>query len=181
MSAIVGGCKPYENQNIRENDCGSYFIDLSGSNDFSVGRSIIDFPVGTSCTYRATSTCGYPQAFYRVNDPNIAEDFDIAWAFEDYLPKNDELSFWEFQHMSDVRNSTTSYKDAEYFRVHSTPNGTIPQATWENCNGINRNLWVSVTRIKNSTKPGEFRAARQLQYYPNGTHFADFDLTFSNF
>jgi hypothetical protein len=180
MSAIVGGCMPYTNQN-RVDDCGSYFVDLSENSEFSVGRSIIDLPVNSSCTYRAMSTCGYPQFFYRVNDAMIAEDFDVAWAFEDYLPKNEELSRWEFDHMTDSQNSSTTYHSAEYLRVHRPINGTIADSQWNNCNGINRNLWVSITRVKNSDPKGELRAARQLQYYPNGTHFADFDITFSNY
>ena len=60
MNAIVGACRPYANQNTND-DCGSYFVDLSNSNSFSVGRSVLDLPVNSSCTYRAFSTCGYPQ------------------------------------------------------------------------------------------------------------------------
>ena len=79
MNAIVGACRPYANQNLND-DCGSYFVDLSANNAFSVGRSVLDLPVNSSCTYRAFSSCGYPQVSWRTNDPKIAEDFDIAWA-----------------------------------------------------------------------------------------------------
>jgi hypothetical protein len=37
-----------------------------------------------------------------------------------------------------------------------------------------------VTRVKDSDPQGLKRAARQLQFYPNGTKFADIDITFSN-
>ena len=60
MNAIVGACRPYLNQNMND-DCGSYFIDLSKNNAFLIGRSVLDLPVNSSCTYRAYSTCGYPQ------------------------------------------------------------------------------------------------------------------------
>lgn len=80
MNAILGGCQPYTN-NFKE--CGAYAIDLRERSDYSVGRSILDLPVGESCTYRVYSTCGYPQASWRVNDEKIAEDFDIMYAAVD--------------------------------------------------------------------------------------------------
>lgn len=79
MNAIVGACMPYSKQNL-DDWCGSYFVSLSGKAEFEVGRSVLDLPVGSSCTYRAWSGCGYPQVSWRVNDPKIVNDFDVAWA-----------------------------------------------------------------------------------------------------
>lgn len=59
-------------------------------------------------------------------------------------------------------------------------NITVSSEQWEKCNGINRNLWMVVTRVKDSDPKGLRRAARQLQFYPNGTKTADIDITFSN-
>lgn len=67
MNAIVSQCKPATTQN-RLDDCGSYFVDLSENNMATIGRSVQDLPVNSSCTYRVMTTCGYPQASYRVND-----------------------------------------------------------------------------------------------------------------
>jgi len=91
MNFIVGTCKPDLNQN---DDCGSYLINLSSNNTFSVERSIINLPHNRSCTYRVYSECGYPMVSWRTNDPNIAEDFDIAWATMDGLYSVDELDRW---------------------------------------------------------------------------------------
>lgn len=79
MNAIVNGCRPWLNQNL-EDYCGSYFVDLTDSNNFTVGRSIEKMPVNTSCSYRAISNCGYPEAEWRVHDPIIQSDFDVAYA-----------------------------------------------------------------------------------------------------
>lgn len=54
---------------------------------------------------------------------------------------------------------------------------------WQSCDGLIRNLYFTVTRVKDSSKKVEdqgMQIARQLQYYPNGTKFADIELTFSN-
>ena len=100
MNSIINGCRPWMHQNYGD-DCGSYFINLADKNDFSIGRSIFDFPVNSSCTYRAWSTCGYPQASWRIHDEAIAEDFDIAFASMDGLQPTNELDGWEFEQTTD--------------------------------------------------------------------------------
>lgn len=45
-----------------------------------------------------------------------------------------------------------------------------------------RNLYVTITRVKDSDPQHTAeRAERQLQFYPNGTKFADIDITFSTY
>jgi hypothetical protein len=171
---------PYVNRTL---DCGSYFIDLTEKNTFEVGRSVFDLPVGNSCTYRAWSTCGYPQVSWRVNDPKIVEDFDIAWATMDGLLPSDELNRWEFKEMTDYRGSFASNLTLEFTTIKS-PNVTekITAEQWNSCKGPVRNLWISFTRVKDSDPPKTLaREARQLDFYPNGTKFADIDIVFSNF
>ena len=67
----------------------------------------------------------------------------------------------------------------------SRPAFKIDNTQWETCKGQIRNLWVTITRVKDSdpitNKEIPEYAARQLQFYPNGTKFADIDLTFSNY
>jgi hypothetical protein len=113
MNAIVGACRPYELQNL-DDDCGSYFVDLSEKSDFEVGRSVLDLPVGTACTYRAWSTCGHPQVAWRVNDPKIVEDFDIAWAVQDGMQPSDELDKWNFTETPDFVQSFASNKTEQF-------------------------------------------------------------------
>jgi hypothetical protein len=127
------------------------------------------------------TTCGYPQVSWRVNNPAIAEDFDFAWATMDGLSELNELDRWEFDQMTDHRGSLASNASQEYLHFKQPMNGTISDTQWNTCKGINRNLWVSITRVKDSDPQRLSRAARQLQFYPNGTHFADFDITFSNY
>ena len=135
------------------------------------------------------TTCGYPQASWRVNDERIAEDFDIAIAFMDNLQPTDELDIWEFDtEQTDSRTSYPSSKKDEYSHIRS-PNSKalLGDDQWNTCKGIHRNMWVTITRIKNSTEQasGPERTARQLQtfppFYPNGTKFADLDITFTNY
>jgi len=59
MNRIVNGC---DAKLTRAPICGNYFIDATESNNFYEIREVESFPVGTSCTYRVVSTCGYPVA-----------------------------------------------------------------------------------------------------------------------
>lgn len=104
MNAIVNGCRPYQNQHTGS-QCGSYFVDLTNKNDFSVGRSIEQMAANSSCTYRAISNCGYPEAEWRVSDPRIQSDFDVAWATVDNLSSDNELDGWEPKITTDYRGS----------------------------------------------------------------------------
>lgn len=178
MNAIVSGCRPQFNQNLND-DCGSYFVDLTQQAEFTVGRSIQDMPVNSSCTYRALSTCGYPSAAWRVNNPKIAGDFDIAWATMDDLTPTNELDGWEPNQTTDWKGNYASAPSLEYTEIRQPINETISDQQWSTCKGKVRNIWVSITRVKRSDLVAE-SAPRQLQFYPNGTHFADFDITFYN-
>lgn len=73
MNAIVNGCRPYLNQVVGGlgDQCGAYFVDLTDNNEIVEGRTIIQMPVNSSCTYRVMTNCGYPEAEWRVQDPAI--------------------------------------------------------------------------------------------------------------
>lgn len=128
------------------------------------------------------STCGYPQASWRVNDPTIAGDFDIAYAVYDGLTKANEIEGMNFDLKTDWRGSYTTNLTLEYTHIVRPGGAAIAEADWGSCRGVNRNLYLTVTRVKNSTvKAQPARTERQLQFYPPGTKFADIDITFSNY
>lgn len=95
MNAIINGCRPWLNQNLKD-DCGGYLIDLTGNSAFTLARSIQNIPVNSSCTYRVISNCGYPKAEYRIQNDTISNDFDIAYAFLDGVLRDDDLNGWNF-------------------------------------------------------------------------------------
>ncbi len=78
---------------------------------------MFDLPVNSSCTYRVMSRCGYPQASWRVNDPLITEDFDIAWATQDGLTFINELDYSDFNHTTDIQGSYISNKTTMYTHI----------------------------------------------------------------
>lgn len=90
LNAIVGACRPWLNQNTNDY-CGPYLVDLTDANNFTVGNSVQNLPVNASCTYRAISTCGYPEVYFRVHNASYRSDFDVAWATEDGMTPDDDL------------------------------------------------------------------------------------------
>jgi hypothetical protein len=90
MNAIVGACRPWINQNTNDY-CGPYLVDLTDSNNFTVGNVVQNLPTNASCTYRAISTCGYPEAHFRVHNASYRSDFDVAWATEDGMTPDEDL------------------------------------------------------------------------------------------
>lgn len=59
----------------------------------------------------------------------------------------------------------------------------IDDAVWNSCKGTPRNLWITITRVKDSSKAAE-RTARSLQApvppYNPGARFPDFEVSFSS-
>jgi hypothetical protein len=150
----------------------------------AIGRSVLDLPVNTSCTYRVMSTCGYPQAEWRVNDPKIAGDFDIAYATVDGLVPTNELDGWEFNYKTDWTGSYATNVTLAYTPIRHPKTPDVGDEQWSKCNGVIRNLYVTVTRVKDSNPPQtqqQMRTKRQLQFFPNGTKFADIDIVFSSY
>ena len=189
MNAIINGCRPYLHQNVGDY-CGQYIIDLSENNNFAESRNIKALPVNSSCTYRAFSTCGFPEMKFRINNDKIQEDFDIAYASKDGLQLTNDLDGWEWDLKTDWNNSLMSNKTQEYTVISQAANSNqiVTDDQWKTCHGKARNLWVTVTRVKNSSAPAveaesdSFLAVtpRMLQYYPNGSWTNDIDLMFTN-
>lgn len=186
MNAIINGCRPYKNQNVGDY-CGQYMIDLSENNNFAESRNIKSLPVNSSCTYRAFSTCGFPEMKFKINNSTFQEDFDIAYATKDGLQITNDLDGWEWKLRTDWNGSEATNKAAEYKQISAAfkSNDIVTDDQWNKCTGKARNLWVTITRVKVS-KPAvqsdEFLAVtpRQLQYYPNGSWTNDIDIVFSN-
>lgn len=194
MNAIVNGCRPWLNQN--HNDyCGPYIVDLTDSNSFSVGRSVQEMPVNSSCTYRAMSNCGYPEANFRVHNSTYHSDFDVAWASKDGVNSDNDLDGWQRNLTTDWNGSNHSSFKKEYYELSEVSilgKNAVPisDAQWKSCNGTYRNLWVTITRTQDSTPKaaanGLAENARQLDgtyggpYYPGGALYPVFEVSFRN-
>ena len=88
----------------------------------------------------------------------------------------------DFSLKADWRGNYASNATLEYTHIVQPDKGLVAEADWSSCRGVNRNLYLTVTRVKNSTvKAQPARTERQLQFYPPGTKFADIDITFSNY
>jgi hypothetical protein len=181
MNPIINSCRPWLNQNLND-DCGGYLIDLTGNSAFTLARSIQNFPLNSSCTYRVISNCGYPRAEYRIQNDTISNDFDIAYAFLDGILRDDDLNFWNFNLTTSENGTLQSTPQAEYQTLVSNKTARLmSDDEWGKCTSFSRNLWVTITRTKVTklaTTATEFLNARQLQIH-NGTKFNDFDVVFS--
>lgn len=79
MNSLVNICGMQE-KNTSVEQCGKYLVDLSRKNDFRVPHAITKFPIGTWCSYKVVTKCGYPSVSFSIDDDTTAEDFDIAYA-----------------------------------------------------------------------------------------------------
>jgi len=85
--------------------------------------------------------------------------------------------------------SSPSDPRTEYYNIGETSRDDInvtgvPTSEWNSCNSKSRNLWLVVTRVKDSTSTQQEHAARSLigleQYNPGGVKFPDFEVSFKN-
>lgn len=153
-NAIVAGCLPRVAQEQLGNICGEYFIDLSYNQSLST-RYIQEFAVGNSCSYRVFSTCGYPAAFVKIFNPEIAQDYDIAYSYQTGLQRDEDYdTLWDYTLKSDAHDSFQSGStDALDFISQGYSSDQIAKAEYDKCASKNRNLYITITRMKNSTKP----------------------------
>jgi hypothetical protein len=144
VNAIVNGCRPYKADAEHRGPCGDYWIDLT-QNSF-MEKVVNKFPVGTSCTYRVTSKCGYPIALPNIRNEIIAADFNIAYAAIAGIDASDELNGWEFLTTMDMTGSyQTGSKESAYKIISDGPNkpkiGNI-----NTCRQATQNLYVVIVR-----------------------------------
>lgn len=177
-AAIIAGCRPAINQAKPESPCGSYAIDLSTVSAFDT-RSIQSLPVGQSCTYRVFSTCGYPNAAVKILNPVIAQDFDINYAAEAGLGLDEDLaSDWKLDTKVEWEGAFgTGTDDAMDFVSQGYSSPMIAKADFDKCKQPERNLWITVTRVKVTPNPTTFldMTPRQLQ-----TKFHDIEFGFAS-
>ncbi len=113
-------------------------------------------------------------------------DFDIAYTAYDGLLPDEELDGWNFNWTSNWFGNfqTGSSNAVEGLLSQGYAEDPISDANWLGCNGTVRNLYITVTRTKDSSKKattlesGEF-LSRQLQVKPNGTAFNDIEIGFT--
>ena len=137
MNAIVNGCRPYVAEN-RDKNCGDYLVNLGLSSTFTIDRGINKLAMNTSCTYRAWTTCGYPSVQLGNQDEAIANDFDIAFAYYNDIPLEEDLDGWNFTAKADFTHSMNStmlpYGSKLSMALHTNAS-TIPNETFNACNG----------------------------------------------
>lgn len=190
MNAIINGCRPWLNQGT-DDDCGPYLVDLSDNNAFPVGRSVQNMKVNSSCSYRAFSNCGYPEALFKVHDPVISADFDVAWAAGQNFEADEDYDMENFNYTSNFTGSAHSAMKREFYNISEVTINkkhlAIDDKQWTSCRGIYRNLYITVTRTQDSSKPaaeGLAQTARQLAAAPGpynpGALSPAFEVTFKN-
>jgi hypothetical protein len=131
--------------------CGEYFVDLRYS--ANIARNVDKLPVNASCTWRAVSNCGFPAANIRVINQTYLNDFDVAFTAYDGLLPDEELNGWEFNWTSNWFGTfqTNSNSAPAGLLSQGYDNDEISEANWLGCNGTVRNLYVTVTRTKDSS------------------------------
>lgn len=190
VNAIMAACRPWKNQNL-DDQCGSYLVDLSGSNTFPIGRTVKEMRYNSSCSYRVYSTCGYPEVQFRVGNETLRDNFDVAFAYDEGMGLDKDLDgFSQFRNYTPPYfGSYASKSTVEYYTLGKTADSSqnaakIPDADWNGCKSTPRSLWITITRVKREPTPTEERAARSLvgltQYNPGKVQFPDFDLTFTS-
>lgn len=182
-NAIVAGCLPRIAQQQIGNLCGNYFVDLSYNQSLD-SRYIQQFPVGNSCSYRVFSTCGYPTAYLRVLNPEITQDYDVAYSYETGLQRDEDYdTIWDYTRTSDFHDSFQSGTPAALDFISQGYGATqIDKAEFDTCKSKNRNLYIIITRIKNSTKPAveseHFLSENARQLQGPFINFHDLELGF---
>lgn len=116
INAIMGACRPWKNQNL-DDHCGSYLVDLSDSNSFPVGRTVMQMPYNVSCSYRVLSKCGYPEVQFRVTNDQIRDNFDVAFAYEEGMSRDEDLDGFNRTWSSNFFGSYRSNASVEYYTL----------------------------------------------------------------
>jgi len=133
--------------------CGEYMIDLT-NDEFVQYRAVGKLPLYHSCTYRVYSSCGYPSAFLQLRSSWMQGDFDVAYS----------TASWNFNQDFDLLPSRTHGVDwsGSFLTAGGNPDGVIsegsekpalPAEAMQKCNSANRNLYLTITRIKETPKP----------------------------
>lgn len=133
--------------------CGNYLIDLEKEKR-TFSRSISDFPLWGSCTYRVHSKCGNPEFSYSsLSGQDVSGQFDIAWTAAQGITVNDDLNEWDFNFTSSYSGSMMSGNGGDKLINSAEP---VTDSEKANCTGYDRDLWVTITRVMPPTPPSLF-------------------------
>lgn len=187
MTGIIAGCRPAVNNPV---DCGSYMIDLTDSSFHNV--SVKNLDVNQSCTYRVFSPCGYPAAYFTIRNQTIIGDFDVAWAAQTGIQRDDDLgSGWDHTQATSWTGSMASgdVNGLSNLLSYGPSQPKVNDVDFRFCNSSARNLWLTVTRTKVTPAPKavellseDFLAEtpRQLQRADPGLRYFDIELGFTH-
>ena len=114
-----------------------------------MNRTIVDLPLYASCSYRLHTTCGYPGIVY-ASLQNITDEFDIAYMTQDGMNTTYDIDTWNFNWTSSQFGSTNSTSQ-EAAPLAQT--GPLVENVNVTCNGTDKNMWVTITRIAINPKP----------------------------
>lgn len=143
VNAVVNTCGA-ANSDSRSSQCGDYTIDLNGKRR-SYTKAINKLPLWSSCTYRVHTKCGYPGMIYN-SESDITGEFDIAYAYYDNVGLDTDINTWDFNATSTFSGSFTSDK----VNTNLTVPGTVEHSQYEDCSTSDRNLYLTITRVKNN-------------------------------
>lgn len=103
-------------------------------------------------------------------NPQITQDYDIFYSYQTGMQRDEDFdSLWNYKLTTDSSSSFQSgTADSLDFISQGYGADQIAKAEFDGCKSKNRNLYITITRIQNSTKPtvGESflsENARQLQ------------------
>jgi len=184
LQALASLCAPEIDYNRDVDTCGPYMIDLTYPNAIFTAQ-LKNLPLYQACTYRVHTTCGFPMVKF-VASRTTQDEYDIAYNTIDNLTISDEgiynINATSQQGGSMHLNYTAfSNKDVAVQQVFKGVNKTDLVNLFQNCNGSDRNLYLTVTRVKidaASLKSELSEEARVMQ----GVNVNDgLSLVFTNF
>lgn len=185
MQALVSLCAPEIDYDRDDDTCGPYLIDLTYPNAVFTTQ-LRNLPLYKACTYRVHTTCGFPKVNYMASK-TTQDEYDIAYNTIDGLNTTNDGLY--------NINATSQQGGAKYLKytafsgeqagVQQFFQGTNKpdlKNLFLNCNGTDRNLYLTVTRVKVdavSHKSELSSEARVMQAVNGGNE--GLSLIFTNF
>lgn len=152
-AAVVDLCMPRVKQEESDSQCGDYLIDLTEADNQT--RNVKTFPMGTGCTYRVYSSCGYPTAQVRIPNPKYAKDFYIAYSSIE-LPLERDFD-WDYSNLttewSGSLNSNASNLDKPISEGYNK-NFVFDESVLTLCDGPPKSMYLIIARrLRSQTEP----------------------------
>jgi hypothetical protein len=148
MNSIINMCYPDTEEHRNQDLCGDYLIDLNTDAWYQT-ETIYQMALNQSCTYRLHTTCGYPSVLFTSKN-DITNEFDISWITQDNLTVNNDINTWNFNWTSSQFGNLNSSRALSFNNITQS-GAAVEGATVQYCNGTDKNMWVTVTRIASNT------------------------------